>query len=99
VTEVDPLAISAAQWAQVQDTLIYLWVFWLSVIGGAVLFITGHAVIPSLAFTGHIGSRARAARPVFYLLALLAALGAAWALASFLNASEVLRIIYPKVWI
>ena len=41
MTEIDPLQLTAADWDQVGATLGFLWVFWLSVVGAALLLLTG----------------------------------------------------------
>lgn len=99
MTEIDPLQLTAADWDQVGATLGFLWVFWLSVVGAALLLLTAHAIIPSLTTTGHLGPQFSRIRPVIYVIAIVVALVAAYAFVSFVNESSVLRTIYGKVWI
>ena len=99
VTEVDPGALTAADWEQVTLTLSYIWSFFGATISAAVFFIIGHAVIPSLIITGHITARINRLRIVFYSFSTLFAIGSFWSMVNFINASEVLRNIYTHVWI
>ena len=99
MTEIDPLPLTSADWDQVQTTLVYLWILWLAVITAALSMLVAHAVIPSLATTGHIGPQVERVRPVFYGVAALAAAVSLFTFIGFLNESEVLRTIYTKVWI
>lgn len=96
--EVDPQALGTAQWEQVGSALLYLWAL-LFFMGGVVSnFIIAHAVIPSLVTTRHIASRYQALRLFFYGLTVVALAFWIWSAVSFLQATEVLRLFYPKVW-
>lgn len=97
--EVDPQALSAEQWQQVSSTLLYLWLFLIFMGGVASNFLIAHAVIPTMVWTHHLPGKAQAVRPVFYLLTLVALAGVVWAASNIVSESEVLRTIYPKVWI
>jgi hypothetical protein len=99
VTEVDPLPLTGADWNQVSATLSFTWAFFLTMIPAAIMFLSAHAVIPSLVITGDVGTLVGRTRPVFYLLAVAGAAAAGWSIVNFIAASEVLRTIYPKVWI
>jgi len=99
VTEIDPQSLTSADWDQIQTTLVYLWLLWLSVIAMALSLLVAHAVIPSLATTGHIGPRVERVRPIFYMAAAAAAAIALFAFVGFVTESEVVRTIYTKVWI
>ena len=99
MTEIDPQSLTSADWDQIQTTLVYLWVLWLSVIAMALSLLVAHAIIPSLATTGHIGPRTERVRPIFYMAAAAAAAIALFAFVGFVTESEVVRTIYTKVWI
>ncbi len=99
MTEIDPQSLTAADWDQIQTTLVYLWVLWVAVITMAMSLLVAHAIIPSLTTTGHLGPRVERIRPVFYAAAAAAAAVALFAFVGFLAESEVLRTIYTKVWI
>ena len=99
MTEIDPQSLTAADWDQVQTTLVYLWLLWLAVVTMAMSLLVAHAVIPSLATTGHIGPQVERVRPIFYGLAAIAAVIAIFAFIGFVTESEVVRTIYTKVWI
>ncbi len=99
MTEIDPQSLTSADWDQIQTTLVYLWLLWLSVIAMALSLLVAHAVIPSLATTGHIGPRVERVRPIFYMAAAAAAAIALFAFVGFVTESEVVRTIYTKVWI
>ncbi len=99
MTEIDPQPLVAADWEQIETTLVYLWLLWIAVITMAMSLLIGHAVIPSLTTTGHIGPVFERVRPLFYLAAAGAAAVSLFALVGFVNESVVLREIYTKVWI
>ncbi len=99
MTEVDPLPLTSADWNQVSSTLFFVWTFFLTMIPAAIMFLVAHTVIPSLVITEHVGPLIQRTRPVFYLLAVAGAAAAGWSIVNFIVASEVLRTIYPKVWI
>lgn len=99
MTEIDPQSLTSADWDQIQTTLVYLWLLWLSVIAMALSLLVAHAIIPSLVTTGHIGQRVERVRPLFYGAAAVAAAIALFAFYGFVTESEVLRTIYTKVWI
>lgn len=99
MTEIDPQSLTSADWDQIQTTLVYLWLLWLSVIAMALSLLVAHAIIPSLATTGHIGPRVERVRPLFYAAAAAAGAIALFALFGFVTESDVLRTIYTKVWI
>lgn len=99
MTEIDPQSLTSADWDQIQTTLVYLWLLWLSVIAMALSLLVAHAIIPSLATTGHIGPRVERVRPIFYMAAAAAAAIALFAFVGFVTESEVVRTIYTKVWI
>ena len=99
MTEVDPRGLTALEWQQVSDTLFYLWMFVFFMGAVAANFLVAHALIPTLVWTRHLPQRAHVVRPVFYLVAIAAAAGVAWAAVNAINSSEVLRTLYPKVWI
>ena len=99
MTEIDPQPLVAADWEQIETTLIFLWALWLSVIAMAMSLLVAHAVIPSLTTTGHLGARAERIRPVFYVAAAIAAAISIFCFVGFVTESEVVRNIYTKVWI
>lgn len=99
MTEIDPQPLTSADWDQIQTTLVYLWLLWLSVIGMALFLLVAHAIIPSLATTGHVGPRVERIRPIFYVAAAITTTIAIFAFIGFLTESDVLRTIYTKVWI
>lgn len=99
MTEVDPVALTSADWNQVSTTLTYIWLSFGALASMGLLLLTAHAIIPSLIITGHVSRSLNKVRPVFYALAVGAAFGTAWAFYNLVTASEVLRTIYPKTWI
>jgi hypothetical protein len=58
-----------------------------------------HAFIPSLVTTGHIPQAANKIRPFFYGATIAFAMGAVWSMVNVINSSEVLRNVYPRVWV
>jgi|TARA_B100001750_G_scaffold247983_1_gene276042 hypothetical protein len=99
VNEVDPSALTAADWDQVTVTLSFIWAFFGAQVSAALNFTLAHAFIPSLVTTGHIPKAANKVRPFFYGATVAFAMGAVWSMVNFINASEVLRNIYPRVWV
>ena len=99
MTEVDPQIITASQWDEVTSVLVYFWflVFFLGSFAGNLLI--AHSLIPSLQTTGHISDRVARVRPFFYAMTVVFALAVAWAVVRVIDATDVLRTIYPKVWI
>lgn len=68
----DPQPLTPSEWGQVGDSLLYLWMaLGAAFIAGPVL-LTAHAIIPSLVDTETISARWSKARPVFYLIGLIA---------------------------
>lgn len=99
MTEVDPLVITASQWQDISSVLVYFWafVFFLGSFAGNLLI--AHSLIPSLAITGHIGPSVTRIRPVFYGLTVLFGIAVIWTIVQIVEGTDVLRTIYPKVWI
>ena len=99
MTEVDPLIVTSSQWEEISSVLVYFWafVFLLGSFAGNLLI--AHSLIPSLAITGHIGPSVTRVRPVFYGLAVLFGLAVIWTIVQIVDGTQVLRDIYPKVWI
>ncbi len=99
MTEIDPQSLSSADWNQIETTLVFLWLLWLSVVSMALLLLVAHAIIPSLTTTGHIGPRVGRLRAPVYAAAAVAAAVSLYAFIGFVTESEVLRTIYTRVWI
>jgi hypothetical protein len=99
VTEVDPLIVTSSQWQEISSVLVYFWAFAFLLASFAGNLLIAHSLIPSLAITGHIGPSVTRVRPVFYGLAVLFGLAVIWTLVQIVDGTQVLRDIYPKVWI
>ena len=65
MNEVDPSALTAADWDQVTVTLSFIWAFFGAQVSAALNFTLAHAFIPSLVTTGHIPKAANKVRPFF----------------------------------
>lgn len=89
--------ITAEHWRQLAGTLTWLWIFAVSWVTFALSFGMGHAIIPSLVESHHLPRSVNTARPVFYLIALLGIVSAAYAFLSYLQWLPVIYEIFPRV--
>jgi hypothetical protein len=65
----DPAYLDNEIWHSISVMLRFLWGYVLFALGFAALFLTAHAIIPSLANTGHIPSSITKMRPLVYAAA------------------------------
>ena len=92
----NPGLIGPGDWNSLASLLITLWLFAVVSVIFTVNLLIGHAIIPSLGYTDQLPRWGPLARPLFYLVALLA-LGAAVFLALRLgNQLGILNLIYPR---
>jgi|FaiFalDrversion3_1042247.scaffolds.fasta_scaffold01630_1 phosphoglycerol transferase MdoB-like AlkP superfamily enzyme len=92
----DPIALTAQQWAQVKTLLHTLWLLPFFAAGLALLLLLSFAVIPSLVATRHLPPDTLRVRGLFLLVALAAVMGIAFVFARVIEAGEVVRAIYPR---
>ncbi|MEK7682264.1 MAG: hypothetical protein AAB369_05485, partial [Chloroflexota bacterium] len=69
--EIDPRTVTTADWGQLLHITWSLFTIIVFVVPFAFSFLVAHAVIPSLTMTGNLARRARALRPVFYIVGLM----------------------------
>ena len=65
----DPSFVTTEVWHDISVMLRFLWIYLLLIIGFATLFLTAHAVIPSLASSRQVSSKITKLRPILYLMA------------------------------
>ena len=93
----DPAFITSADWTTIEVVTTNLFRFAGFQILGALVFLGGHAVIPSLILSHHVSSRAGTARSAFYAVAVVALLIAWFSLGqAIVNLIAVLNHIYPR---
>ena len=68
----DPQPLTPAEWGQLGVSLRYLWVALGAAFFAGPTLLTAHAIIPSLVATETISSKWSKARPVLYVLGILA---------------------------
>ncbi|MDI3339647.1 MAG: hypothetical protein QJR03_03865 [Sphaerobacter sp.] len=90
---------TAEQWTQINSGLIWFWAFPSCIVIFAASLLLAHAMIPSLVSTRQLPQKAMSVRPVFYLIALVALVGAIFSLANIVTHLSVLYDLYQKVWI
>lgn len=68
----DPQPLTPSEWGQLGISLRFMWVALGAAFFAGPVLLTAHAIIPSLVDTETINPRWSKARPVFYVLGLLA---------------------------
>lgn len=91
-----PQAIGAADWGDLAALVVTLWFFALSTVAFAISLLLGHAIIPSLAYSGQLPSAAARLRPLFYLAALLALAADVFIALKLSSQTGILQMIYPR---
>lgn len=67
-----PESIGPAEWNSLTALLVTIWLFATTTVVFTVSFVLGHAVLPSLQYTGDLPPRVVRLRPLLYLVALVA---------------------------
>ena len=98
-SHLDPDYISGENWAQLGDTLFYLWGVPLVVIIFAFSFLFARAVIPSLVASGHLPTKVFQLRLVLYGVAAVAVAVLVWVVLNFIREIRVIEDFYFKWWI
>ena len=93
---IDPRTIGIDSWPGLADLVFFLWLVVIFNVALAFCMLLAHAVVPSFIATGQIPRSLRSIRPFLTVTALVAFLGTAFALVSWLGAMGVLYDIYPK---
>lgn len=99
----DPSFITTLDWSQIGALLKFLWGYLVFIVALAGSLLLAHAVLPSLRNSGHLSAEmlqlTRKARPLLYLLGLLALALAAVFMASVVAKADVLEQLYARWWI
>ena len=93
----DPRPIGPEQWEQISRALIAGFLFAGLALNGALAFLLGHAIIPSLVSSGDAPHEAQRLRWILYPVCAASLALTAYALGRALSpAIDVLRQIYPR---
>lgn len=90
--------LSPAQWEQVTDAVIWLWIIVACVIlfNGCLLF--GRAILPSLVETRTVSASAGRATQMFVVFGGAALVGLTFAAVMFTGHAEVFYEVYERAW-
>ena len=90
----DPAFVDNELWHGISVMLRFLWAYVLFALAFTSLFLTAHAIIPSLVTTGHLPAQAAKLRPFVY-----AAAGGALVIAALLLALTLANAnVVGKIW-
>lgn len=93
----DPATLTPAQWDQLRDVMQSLYAFTGLGLNAALVFLLGHAILPSLVESGdappEVGAYRRALDPIFAISLLLTLYALARAL---VLGAGVLQQVYPR---
>ncbi len=94
-----PANVTAEQYQQISQALIWFWAFLACVVAFAANFLVAYAIIPSLISTRDLPTKVAALRPVLFALAALFLLAALFSFVNIVNGIQVLYEIWPHRWI
>jgi hypothetical protein len=94
-----PAVVTAEQWQQINQTLIWFWAFLGCTVVFAANILVAYAIIPSLVSTRDLPAKVAAIRPVLFALAAIFLIGAVFAFVNVVNGIQVLYEIWPRRWI
>jgi len=94
-----PAVVTAEQWQQIQQTLIWFWVFLGCIVVFAANMLVAYAIIPSLISTRDLPAKVAAIRPLLFALAAIFLVAALFAFVNIVNGIQVLYEIWPQRWI
>ncbi len=94
----NPLPLDQAFWDDLNQSLLYLALLYISVITFAGMILFARAIIPSLVYTGDASPRANRLRPVFYSIAALAGVAVIVFASLWIGSLGVLYDIYDRKW-
>ena len=95
----DPEFITTSFWDRIGGTDTFLFLFGIFVIGFAFIFLTSHAIIPSLVASGHLPERAQRLRRGLYLSATIIFVAAVTFLAISMKFGQVIGDFWARRWI
>jgi energy-coupling factor transporter transmembrane protein EcfT len=94
-----PAVVTAEQWQQINQTLIWFWAFLGCIVVFAANMLVAYAIIPSLVSTRDLPAKVAAIRPVLFALAAIFLIAAVFAFVNVVNGIQVLYEIWPRRWI
>jgi len=94
-----PAVVTAEQWQQINQTLIWFWAFLGCIVVFAANMLVAYAIIPSLVSTRDLPAKVAAIRPVLFALAAISLIAAVFAFVNIVNGIQVLYEIWPQRWI
>ncbi len=94
-----PAVLTAEQWQQVSQTLVWFWAFLGCIVAFAANFLVAYAIIPSLVSTRDLPARLTAIRPILFVLAALFFIAALFSFVNIVRGVQVLYEIWPARWI
>jgi hypothetical protein len=94
-----PAVVTAEQWQQIHQTLIWFWAFLGFIVVFAANMLVAYAIIPSLVSTRDLPAKVAAIRPVLFALAAIFLIAAVFAFVNVVNGIQVLYEIWPQRWI
>jgi energy-coupling factor transporter transmembrane protein EcfT len=94
-----PAVVTAEQWQQIHQTLIWFWAFLGCIVVFAANMLVAYAIIPSLVSTRDLPAKVAAIRPVLFALAAISLIAAVFAFVNIVNGIQVLYEIWPRRWI
>jgi len=94
-----PAVVTAEQWQQIHQTLIWFWAFLGFIVVFAANMLVAYAIIPSLVSTRDLPAKVAAIRPVLFALAAIFLIAAVFAFVNVINGIQVLYEIWPRRWI
>ena len=94
-----PAVVTAEQWQQINQTLIWFWAFLGCIVVFAANMLVAYAIIPSLVSTRDLPAKVAAIRPVLFALAAIFLIAAVFAFVNVVNRIQVLYEIWPRRWI
>jgi len=94
-----PAVVTAEQWHQIHQTLIWFWAFLGCIVVFAANMLVAYAIIPSLVSTRDLPAKVAAIRPVLFALAAIFLIAAVFAFVNIVNGIQVLYEIWPQRWI
>jgi hypothetical protein len=94
-----PAVVTAEQWQQIHQTLIWFWAFLGCIVVFAANMLVAYAIIPSLVSTRDLPAKVAAIRPVLFALAAIFLIAAVFSFVNVVNGIQVLYEIWPQRWI
>jgi hypothetical protein len=92
--------MGSAEWAEITRLLVFLFLFCGLGLTGALGFLLGHAILPSLIASHDAPATLAVMRWLAYPVAAIASLLTVYALArALVLAADVMQRVYPRTWI